>query len=304
MGPETLSMSLINHVPSPAFGIVWGLTPPLMPILPSMQISYKLYFKALALLKSIVEYRINSDKYQIRFYLYDTFSQNNYDNMGSERITRNKKAVMELQSLYSPVKSLIETRLSEFKRLWKRGSQKDIFSELIFCLLTPQSKAKSCDHAVGCLLEKDLVLNGTQRQIAKELRTKTRFHNNKAGYIIEARRSFTYKGEIIIKDKIDAFRNPKDTREWLTANVKGLGLKEASHFLRNIGKGEKLAILDRHILRNLVSLGVILEVPKSISRKKYFEIEERMIEFSRRIGIPLAHLDLLLWYKETGEVFK
>lgn len=38
--------------------------------------------------------------------------------------------------------------------------------------------------------------------------------------------------------------------------------------------------------------------------KKYLEIEEKMREFSVAIDIPMPHLDLLLWYKEAGEVFK
>ena len=94
------------------------------------------------------------------------------------------------------------------------------------------------------------------------------------------------------------------TREWLVENVRGMSYKEASHFLRNIGQGEKLTILDRHILKNLKALNVIDKVPKSLSKKKYLEIEEKMMDFADRIKIPLDHLDLLLWYKETGEIFK
>jgi N-glycosylase/DNA lyase len=216
----------------------------------------------------------------------------------------NREAIRELKNLYKPVKPKIESRLKDFKRLWKKGSEEDIFAELVFCLLTPQSKAKSCDSAVCSLLEKDLILKGNERQIAKVLSKKTRFHNNKAKYVVEARRMFSKKGKLRIKEIIGEFEDPKELRDCLLKNVKGLGLKEASHFLRNIGFGEELAILDRHILKNLVYLGVIPEVPKSLTEKIYLDIERKMIEFSKEISIPLAHLDLLLWYKETGEVFK
>jgi N-glycosylase/DNA lyase len=87
-------------------------------------------------------------------------------------------------------------------------------------------------------------------------------------------------------------------------NVKGLGYKEASHFLRNIGLGEDLAILDRHILKNLGLLGVIDEVPSSPTKRLYLEIERKMAAFSKEAKIPMGQLDLLLWYKEAGEVFK
>ena len=90
----------------------------------------------------------------------------------------------------------------------------------------------------------------------------------------------------------------------MVKSIKGIGYKEASHFLRNIGLGEDLAILDRHILKNLKLLGVIEKIPKSLSRKKYFEIEGKMYEFAKEIQIPIGCLDLLLWYKQTGEIFK
>jgi N-glycosylase/DNA lyase len=224
--------------------------------------------------------------------------------MTRHKISKNNHAIKELKVLYDPVKNDIESRLNDFKKIWKKGSEEDIFSELVFCLLTPQSKARSCDYAVSCLLENDLILNGTSKLIAKELRTKTRFHNNKAKYIVEAKRLFSRNKKLSIKKVITKFETPEEARIWLVDNVKGMGFKEASHFLRNIGMGEDLAILDRHILKNLVLLGVIPDVPNTLSKKKYLEIEEKMKELSREIKIPAAHLDLLLWYKEAGEIFK
>lgn len=83
-----------------------------------------------------------------------------------------------------------------------------------------------------------------------------------------------------------------------------MGYKEASHFLRNIGLADDLAILDRHILKNLKIFGIIEEIPKSLSKKKYLEIEEKMRNLANEVNIPLSHLDLLFWSKETGEIFK
>jgi N-glycosylase/DNA lyase len=93
-------------------------------------------------------------------------------------------------------------------------------------------------------------------------------------------------------------------REWLAETVRGMGYKEASHFLRNIGQGSEIAILDRHILRNLIRLGIIEGIPEGLVRKQYLQIEDRMRILARKIGIPLHHLDLVLWYRETGEIFK
>jgi N-glycosylase/DNA lyase len=94
-------------------------------------------------------------------------------------------------------------------------------------------------------------------------------------------------------------------RDWLVENIKGYGYKEASHFLRNIGLGRDIAILDRHILKNLKRYGVISKIPDSVgSRKVYLDIEERMRRFSKRSGIPMDALDLVFWSMQTGFIFK
>src|SRR3989344_2212672 len=84
------------------------------------------------------------------------------------------------------------------------------------------------------------------------------------------------------------------------------GLKEAGHFLRNIGKSDnKIAVLDRHILRNLVDLEVILPEEANISKKQdYWKIEQKFLKFSESINIPIDELDLLFWSNETGKIFK
>ena len=74
-----------------------------------------------------------------------------------------------------------------------------------------------------------------------------RFRNVKSENIAIARKFFK-ENSLSEKLKEDTF----EIREWLVENVRGMGYKESSHFLRNIGLGENIAILDRHILKNLV----------------------------------------------------
>jgi len=211
--------------------------------------------------------------------------------------------INELKELYKEKESIISRRVAEFRRLRKSGDEVDYLKELIFCILTPQSKAKICWQKVLELFEEKLIFGGTVEDIASVL-AGVRFRFNKAYYIVLAREKFIADGKIILREKIKQFGRPLQAREWLVKNIKGMGYKEASHFLRNIGFGENLAILDRHIIKNLKHFGVISEIPKSLTRKKYLGIEKKFLSFAEIINIPPSHLDLLLWCKETGGVFK
>ncbi|MEM3184822.1 MAG: N-glycosylase/DNA lyase [Candidatus Hadarchaeales archaeon] len=213
------------------------------------------------------------------------------------------KGKTELLEIHGKIKSEIERRLREFEKTWRTDDEK-VFSELAFCLLTPQSKAKVCWETVEKLEKSRTLFSGGEKEIAEFLRP-IRFWRKKARCIIEARKRFTKGGKLVIREELTKFlNNPMEAREFLVKEVKGLGYKEASHFLRNIGWGRDLAILDRHILRSLLEFGVIDEIPKNLNKKTYLSIEQKMRKFSDELGIPMSHLDFVLWYRKTGEVFK
>lgn len=193
---------------------------------------------------------------------------------------------------YNQKKAVIKSRLEEFSKI--RGD--DIFYELCFCLLTPQSSARLCWNTVLKLKEKNFLYNDFNPY--PFINGRVRFNVNKTRYLIEAKQN--YKN---LKEKIEKIKDPFGLRQFLVDNVKGLGYKEASHFLRNIGfRG--LAILDRHILKNLLRHGIIDEMPKTLTKKNYFEIESEFKKFADKVKIEMDELDLLFWSHETGEVFK
>ena len=217
------------------------------------------------------------------------------------RIKLSPKAIFLLQN-YKQDKQLIKKRLAEFKKVRQAGRNR-LFAELCFCLCTPQSKAVNCDEAVSRLVKSGALFDGCSRRISKYLKGLVRFHNAKAKYIVEAREKFCNAGKWD-RHHFEKMVSVPIFRQWLVKNIKGLGLKEASHFLRNIGLGGQLAIIDRHILTNLKRYGVINNVPQSISKKQYLELEKKMQQFSKDIKIPLPDLDLLFWSSQTGHIFK
>ena len=203
---------------------------------------------------------------------------------------------------YKKKRKEITKRLEEFEK--NLGNEDEhIFAELCFCLLTPQSKAVNCNKALCKLRKKKLLLEGSANKIKPILKRWVRFHNKKAEYIVLARKALTKKGRLRCKEFLGT-KNVFFIRDKLVKEIKGLGYKEASHFLRNIGLGRDIAIIDRHVIRNLKKERVVKKVPETITKKNYLEIENKMREFAQKNNIPLAALDLLFWSNETGFIFK
>lgn len=211
--------------------------------------------------------------------------------------------IQEIKAIYDSKRQEIGLRLHEFQEIWKRGTREEIFAELVFCILTPQSRGRSCWAAVVDMTKKGVLFTGEAAQIVKELH-RVRFMYKKSEYVVEARRRFLGDCKVSIKSIISQINDGHEAREWLVESVKGIGYKEASHFLRNIGFDQNLGILDRHVVKNLQSTGVLEEIPGSLSRRRYLDIEKKMMEFSKAVQIPMSYLDLAMWYKETGEIFK
>ncbi len=203
--------------------------------------------------------------------------------------------LLELRALYGERRERIRKRLAEFAAV----RPEEYFYELAYCLLTPQSSAANAAKAVDALQKADFLVNDIDPvNILRRESAYIRFHNTKAKRLCEVRREYP---EILrtLSDGLDG----RELRSWLIRNVKGLGWKEASHFLRNIGHRD-LAILDRHILRNLRRFRVIRAMPKTLTPLRYLAIEERFARFAARVGIPMDELDLLFWSRETGEILK
>ena len=189
----------------------------------------------------------------------------------------------------------IRQRLSEFAAV----PREQYYYELVYCLLTPQSSAVNAGKVIQLLQQNTVEHN--HRQLTAILSRKEhyiRFHNTKSLRIEEAKRIMPE-----VMTAIVTVQDGSELRAWLAGHVKGLGWKESSHFLRNIGY-RNLAILDRHILRNLREQGVVRALPRSLTRLRYLEIEQRFLEFAETIGISMDELDLLFWSRETGVILK
>lgn len=207
-----------------------------------------------------------------------------------------------LAEKYESRKEEIKRSIEGYRKVFEESDDR-VFAELAFCLCTPQSKATASWSAISSLMRNNLLYTGTTEQIRPFLNT-VRFNDTKSKRIVEARSLFSDGEKISIKRRLSELGDPSAMRDWLVENVNGLGMKEASHFLRNIGLGGSFAIIDSHIIKNLHRYGVVDEPKYPSTRKKYLEVEGKMRDFAGKIGIPFDELDLLFWSEETGMVFK
>ena len=192
------------------------------------------------------------------------------------------------------IKNLIDTRLTEFKEI-KSQPINSIFKELCFCIMTANCSAKKCIEIQKII--DDGFLTFTEEELTQTLKgNKYRFPNVRSKYIIEARENMTQLAKILKST------NDGSLREWIAKNIKGIGFKEASHFLRNIGY-EDYAIIDFHIIDLLVKHNLI-QRPKYLTKSKYLEIETVLKNIGQKSNLNLAELDLCLWYLETGKILK
>ena len=215
----------------------------------------------------------------------------------SNGITYNTKKTEYLLKEYKKKKKEIKNKLKEFSDV----PTDEYFYELVYCLFTPQSSAENCFKAVSKIREKKYLQKPfpLKNILHSKDGTYIRFHNNKERYVKTAKRDYN-----IIMKQLSVNKNPFELREWFVKNIKGLSYKESTHFLRNIGKNGDLAILDRHILKTLLNLGVIDKIPETLSRKKYLEIETKFQMFAEYIKININELDLLFWSFGTGIILK
>ena len=193
------------------------------------------------------------------------------------------------------VRALVNRRLSEFKNVGLSNS-KNIFKELCFCILTANFNAERSMKIQKKINNGFLTLS--YFQLAKKLKELGhRYPKTRAKYIVNAR-----KYAPSLKRVLTSFDDAYDLRTWLVKNIPGLGYKEASHFLRNIGYTD-FAIIDFHIINVLVENHLIRR-PKTLTKKKYLEIENVLKKIAKQLNLNLAELDLYLWFSETGKVLK
>lgn len=201
----------------------------------------------------------------------------------------------EITSLIlSPSSSDILEKRDEFI-LMRNAPAEELFSELCFCILAANTSAE-----MGLRTQKVVgtrrLISLSESDLSRLLHlVRYRFYNVRSKFIVGARSVMNDLPEIVRSSDLAG------SREYLVENVPGIGYKEASHFLRNVGVF-KFAILDKHI-QSILSEMLNIRIG-SMTSKRYIEIEEKMIEISEKYSMEPGIFDLYLWKIATGSIIK
>lgn len=226
--------------------------------------------------------------------------------------------IENLKQQYNNKKEKISERLSQFERFFNEpcswhymngelkllpSEAKDdhrLFEELAFCIFTANNSAEEGLKSVDKV--RNVLMTGSAYDMTRRL-DGHRFNEIRPKYIVYTREHLKNSINFELRKKIDSLKDSKnELRNFFVMNVKGLGMKEASHFLRNIGfRG--YAILDKHIMSSMREFNVLNENVK-LTSKNYLEIEQKYKDFSKEVGIDMDELDLLLWSGKNGRILK
>jgi N-glycosylase/DNA lyase len=215
----------------------------------------------------------------------------------------NDDFVLRLKSSYVAKRKLIKYRLGEFRNIFAKGDDEKIFEELAFCIFAAGASARMAVKSVESV--KGVLMRADSQELSRRLKGVHRFPNSRANYILHTREWLRKDYDFRLKDLILYLNGPVKRRDFFAnyRGIKGIGYKEASHFLRNIGfRG--YAILDKHILRSIHEFELIDDPKPPTSRSSYMRIERKLKKLAALLEIDFDELDLLLWSEKTGEIIK
>ena len=209
-----------------------------------------------------------------------------------------------LRQSYGEKCEAIRARLDEFSAITRAADDRRLFEELVYCIFTAGASARMGLNSVERVRKH--LFKGGHTKLELLLVGAHRYPRARSGYIVHTRRYLKRECGLRLGEKLASFGDDAEARRDFFARnpgVKGIGYKEASHYLRNIGYCG-YAILDKHILRTLHECQVIDSPDPPTTKKKYIAVEEQMRNFAVGLRINFDELDLLLWSNKTGEILK
>lgn len=188
-------------------------------------------------------------------------------------------------------------------------TEAELWRELSCCLLSSQVPYSLALAASSTISASQILSNRSDHDVPKlrdELYSvlvgtfvvdgslrKYRFPSAKAGQLANS------WGAIVgrfgtLASALQSFESGLDARNWLVKWAPGLGPKQASMFLRNVGMAYDLAVIDRHVLRYMEIVG--LGERANISQLAKYRAQELVLqEHAASFGYSVGLVDWAIW---------
>ena len=217
--------------------------------------------------------------------------------------TRTPITIDNIKNAHRERRTEIRQRLSEFTAVIENGTDLNLWEEMVFCFFTGGCSARMGLNSLEAV--KPILMTAEQPELADALSGVHRYPNARAKYIVHTRDFLRKQYGFELRKRLQSFDCSLERRDWLVREkgIKGLGYKEASHYLRNIGfKG--YAILDKHVLNCLAELKIIDDPKPPNTRSRYLMVEEKLKQLTEVTQIDFEEMDLVLWSMKTGVILK
>lgn len=191
---------------------------------------------------------------------------------------------------------------------WEKLSESTILKELTLCLLSSNVKYELACLYVSKMESSGLfskwinippkfselfeILNAPVLFNGKEVRY--RFPKSKSKQLSELIYNI-YNDKGALKSILRNSTNPINARNMIVTKCCGIGNKQSSMFLRNIGFTNKLAIIDTNIIDYLKQLDIIPSNLNPNTNKKYFQIEQSYFNYAYSKNYNIETLDFAIW---------
>jgi len=198
---------------------------------------------------------------------------------------------------------------------WDKMTEEELWQTLCLCILSSNVPYESAQSALSHLVDNEYLrlrwiveTPNSENLIAEELSKpfylpvkldgscrKYRFPNVRARNIVQAARVM-FSEKLSLSEVLARHDSERIIRDTLVAKIPGIGLKEASHFLRDIGYSNNLAIIDSHVASFLAEIKAISrEEVKMINRSTYFELESILQKLCKEHNVSLSVFDIAVW---------
>jgi N-glycosylase/DNA lyase len=195
-------------------------------------------------------------------------------------------------------------------------SENKLLSELVLCILSSQEKYEVALAMMKSLRKENILRIPKNKsefsEIKSEIKTtlknpvsfksnekeysrRLRFFVKKAEYIIDTLENI-YLNNLTIKEILKQKNCIQETRKNIINYSCGLGPKQASMFLRNIGYYSEFAVLDKHVIDYMRIMGLTCVGDNNFSNiSAYQKIETKLKSYAETYNVNLLHLDLAIW---------